>query len=56
MPAAGIEWAMEVMNMEKNGPLRQEILLMVNERLYSQGVIPKSLYELARLKISERKP
>ena len=31
--------------------LDQEIMLQVNERLYIQGVIPKCLYEQAKIKI-----
>lgn len=38
---------------EPGNLLQQEIMLQINERLYIQGVIPKSLYEQAKLKIVE---
>lgn len=34
-------------------PLKREIMLQINEKLYIQGVIPKALYEQAKIKIAE---
>lgn len=33
--------------------LRQEIMLQINERLYIRELIPKALYEQAKLKIGQ---
>ena len=33
--------------------LRQEIMLQLNERLYIRELIPKALYERAKLKIGQ---
>lgn len=35
------------------GPLRREIMLQINERLYIQGMIPKALYDQIKWKLSE---
>lgn len=47
---------MEVVPMREHlpDPLRQEIFLQINERLYTQGIIPKSLYEQAKTNILTR--
>ena len=31
--------------------LKQEIMLQVNQRLFDRGVIPKAVYEAAKIKI-----
>lgn len=36
-----------------NQALRQEIMLQLNERLYIRELIPKTLYEQAKLKIGQ---
>lgn len=41
------------MRQTANDPLRREIMLQINERLYIQGLIPKALYEQAKQKIAE---
>ena len=37
----------------QNASLRQEMMLQINERLYIQGLISKTLYEQAKLRIVE---
>lgn len=37
-------------------PLKQEIMLQINERLYIQGTIPKLSYEQAKTRIVEGRP